>query len=550
MTHGEQVTGSMRNVDLALQRVVDQLPVEDVQLCADRLDAADKLLDTAVEQSGASGLQDVFEALGAAARDNFDAQDHIEVTRVELTAYAGEVGLAGVGVENPTYGGVGSVHRTNDRGRNKELWEKFRATHGELSHLSEVIVGKVVDYMDTLLLWEPDPVSDANKGTKMVTKLPSSTDVYVMLPPHVFGNLDDPGWQARIPRTDAEMAELRAAYEANRSHWWVNDPNVSGTDVGRDSEEAIFWVLQYIRENGLSIDEAAWEAYRQHALAEARSNGVYHGDPIAHFRFQSVNASFRAPNQHVPMITALGVKRQEYSMGTFVRPRHRHTSMSTSTTPADYVILPVGEYGDAWTRRLVHTAVFAKGRANPASREVEVREVAAAHEGVLRRYTARGKNAPADVPAHEVLGYVAEEGVVSSIQTMSLLTAEKVDGYDDPDALLQAIIDNGLIEELTRAIPMGVIAPMALSGTYIPGLVQNMGNGKLRLNPEKMVHIRAGKDRQVIETHAAWRRHEADASNRQPDALGLICPAAMPKGALQKLNKALFRALATTKGSA
>jgi hypothetical protein len=90
------------------------------------------------------------------------------------------------------------------------------------------------------------------------------------------------------------------------------------------------------------------------------------------------------------------------------------------------------------------------------------------------------------------------------MEVIALLTADRVQGYDDPNVLLEAIIDQGIIEEFTRAIPMGLIGPLVFAGKYFPNLLLHDGSGKLVLNPLIMNEIKRVKREMARQDMAEW----------------------------------------------
>jgi hypothetical protein len=79
------------------------------------------------------------------------------------------------------------------------------------------------------------------------------------------------------------------------------------------------------------------------------------------------------------------------------------------------------------------------------------------------------------------------EGIVSFHQFVTAVLAEKVPGIEDGRTALHELIFNGntsmgLTSEFTSRIPMGLIGPMALTGTYFKGALVRTPDGKLSLS--------------------------------------------------------------------
>ncbi len=230
------------------------------------------------------------------------------------------------------------------------------------------------------------------------------------------------------------------------------------------------------------------------------------------------------------------------------------------------MVMPVGEYGPEFATKLLHTTQYSMLHATALTGEAS--ELAKGHEVVLKEYTARGRDI-ADLGSGSAEGLVntVEEGVLTIAQAAALITAEKVQGYDDPMVLLQDIQAAGLINKLTSTIRMGIAGPFTMAGVYFPGLVQNH-DGELRLNPDVMRTIQDAKRAQV--QHAVgewatrtWRRHKGSDDLKtekfqeelfgrmgivmRNGALGMICPAARRGGGLRDVSGAMIDTMAAIK---
>ena len=143
------------------------------------------------------------------------------------------------------------------------------------------------------------------------------------------------------------------------------------------------------------------------------------------------------------------------------------------------IILPVGEYGPEFTETLLKTVVIMQDRIRtimPDSSE----QATVGHEAVLGQFTARAN--PQSSP--EISGVSGEttlatlhEGILTIAQALAQLTAEKVDGYDDPYVLMDDIVASGLVELLAARVTLGLVGPMALSGRSVVGSLEKTDNG-------------------------------------------------------------------------
>jgi hypothetical protein len=131
-----------------------------------------------------------------------------------------------------------------------------------------------------------------------------------------------------------------------------------------------------------------------------------------------------------------------------------------------HMIMPIGEYGVEFAEAVLRAIALMQ-----ASADVSVRDLAydltVGHEDTLRHHTARAADKAEG--SEETTMDTAQEAHISVMQAVAWLTAEKVEGYDDPIDLLEVIVISGNIERLARYLPMGFIGPMNMQGAYIEG---------------------------------------------------------------------------------
>jgi hypothetical protein len=199
------------------------------------------------------------------------------------------------------------------------------------------------------------------------------------------------------------------------------------------------------------------------------------------------------------------------------------------------VIVPVGEYGEEYAKKLAQATIITMEAAEVAIKENAGR-VAAEHSKLLQEHTARGAEKKDGPNAHST-ALTIQEGILSIMQTVSLLTAEKVEGYDDPAKLLNDVVENGLIEKITRLVPPALVGPLAIDGQRFANPLERDEDGKLQLTEIfegklKAAHIKYWQD--VIE------EKKSSKSGEHPKiGTDLTCPASGKGGGVGVLGEAL-----------
>jgi hypothetical protein len=223
------------------------------------------------------------------------------------------------------------------------------------------------------------------------------------------------------------------------------------------------------------------------------------------------------------------------------------------------IVMPVGAYGREFAEKLVRATAVAMEQAGHVV-DAEAAEIAEKYDDVLGRRTARGgserykdyaKNlfrpeGAEHSPITEVTPKaILQEGILSVMQALALLTADKVPGYDDPDKLLDDIVDQGVIERFTRKLPMGYVGPLTLKGGYFPNPLRVEDDGSLTLSEPFTEHLRAERQ-PFIETALMWLAMKHDYAD-DPDflkdfnegELAIICPVASELGGLRDISEAV-----------
>lgn len=364
---------------------------------------------------------------------------------------------------------------------------------------------------------------------------------YTLLPPRFFSRLYEGEEAPQLPRDEAAARQLVASYGLRREEPPMPDmPKGLYTSMHEARLGHVLDDLIWMARQGVSIDPARWEQYRQVAREQAE-NGRYDMDIISVGRGNSVKSLYSYPAlARLAHFNATGVFDHFASMPTSALDANGH---STGLLPVGHLFMPVGAYGPSFSEKMLRTTAYMVDSAPPALAE-QASSLAAAHPDVVAKHMTRSRDG---WPMDASLITTIQEGVRSSMETVALLTAEKVPGYDNPDHLLQVLMEQGIIEEFTRAIPMGMLGPLTFAGKYFPNLLLAKENGKLALNPDVMHEIKQAKramaQQDMAEWAIYWAASEEDRKGMMPPvATSLVCPAAMPYGALWRLNNIFFRA--------
>lgn len=222
------------------------------------------------------------------------------------------------------------------------------------------------------------------------------------------------------------------------------------------------------------------------------------------------------------------------------------------------IVMPVGAYGREFAEKLLRATAVAMEQASHVV-DAEASEIAEKYDDVLGRRTARGaaerykdysKNIfrPEGAEHNPTTEYtpkaILQEGILSVMQAVALLTADKVPGYDDPDELLDDLVDQGVIERFTRKLPMGYVGPLTLKGAYFPNPL-HVEEGRLTFSEPFAEHLRAER-KPFIETALTWLAMKHDYADN-PDflkdfdegSLAIMCPVASELGGLRAISEAV-----------
>lgn len=359
-------------------------------------------------------------------------------------------------------------------------------------------------------------------------------DPFRMLPPDFFAD-EDPSKLPRLPyRRNQLVADYMSRFEKpeDRSYSFA-------IHTAEHFQRVLPSRLKALA--GLAIDPSKWAQYRQAALDQRTS--YYHLAHLSEHRDYNLRGLLGERNEKTYLLEAAGTGRFETYMYTSTAAlRYRDLVVAM---PTGYIVTPVGEYGPDFAQQLLETTRYTSEFAQTSLHSL-ASEIGSAHTDVVRRHTARGSAKNEERTPAEALIATVQEGSLSIMQTLVLLTAEKVEGYENPIELTRAIVDAGLIEQFTRVIPMGVLGPFIFGGAYFPKILQNV-NGKLKLNPEVIAIIKEAKQVQTEQAIAEWAIYRAQLAegveSSAPDTTGLICPGAMPHGPITQMATAMVVAL-------
>jgi hypothetical protein len=161
-----------------------------------------------------------------------------------------------------------------------------------------------------------------------------------------------------------------------------------------------------------------------------------------------------------------------YEVARYTQEYHAlsETEVGKASKIVDSFEVPVGAYGEAFTKRLAETTrvmlklseIVAGGKAHNVNRQFS---------DLIFNETARSYKDRIDVYKDPPLATL-QEGIISITDAISLLVAEKQDGFDDPDAYLEALILKNLPSHLSQHFPLGIMAPTLRRGEYIKDLVE------------------------------------------------------------------------------
>lgn len=387
----------------------------------------------------------------------------------------------------------------------------------ELKSVFDPLAHSVASHIDTALSTHSHEIRETLRRIPHYT-IPYAAPVHA-LPP---GYLDPTAPTLPDPQLDQleetqddndEFPTERAFRELNERYTKYIEQ--SGTDYEKNNKQKLldmaedFYWHHYTREFYDSFDTAAWKRYEA-AYAAARENGnesavLNHNSA----RRRNGHNKYKAPAKYNEFILT-----------------HAHTETHSMF---DNIAMPVGAYGKEFAETMSLATLFIIESVESAAPD-ELHAATVEHRSVLRTHTARG--AEQDGGANDrSTALTLQEGALSVMQTAALLTTDRVPGYDDPGQLLHDIVDQGLIEKVTRMVPLGLVGPLILNGNYFPHPLQAQ-DGTLTLSPEFTTWLHEAHTRY-------WQDLLAEDTHTAATGYGLTCPVSGKGGGVRELSNTL-----------
>lgn len=406
----------------------------------------------------------------------------------------------------------------------KDAWEMHGKAQSELRTITEDGAVLLAESITESAL-EADPSRARAAAEYQISPMLPYGETEQQFPPDIFGSIEKTDSYAFPKGFIGRMLQLRRHSKTLDQKRAANETGEYYFTFSPKYEESIPEKLKERARRKTIVDQDKWALYQEAAELQ-KLQGAYTLEYIQAFRESSTQFLYEGEvGKH---IRELAVGHAEYFKAAFLSHKER------TNTPGDFVVLPVGVYGKDFTERLMRSTILASQAAHGVLGEWS--------EGIAQNYpdtimhSMRVRSGRDDEKNKGVVNSF-REGVLSIAQTISLLTAEKIPGYDTGEALTQALVDEGIVEQFTKSVPMGFVAPVTYEGLYIPNLLRSE-NGKLCLDPEAMTTIKDLKRLQLESIAAEWATYnsvENPDPKGMPVAFGLVCPAAMPHGAITRI---------------
>ena len=420
----------------------------------------------------------------------------------------------------------------------QQLYAEYGSVQAELRSLVEPLSDALATQMaadtngrDAVSNWV-SPIEDTISSGLPYGGDDLADDPYT-LPPHLFGSSAD---EVVIDIPDA------SGYEALIEAFVSRRPAISKAPLEYTAQRIVKELpfrFDAITAYDVPIDPDTWKRYLE--VANGQLDGFFHLELVGQHRRINTRNMLMSKNK---LVKSPQVARFETYM-------YRSTATIFSAegsympAPTAFVVMPIGAYGSEFAESLLKTTLYTIERADMSCGEL-ADQLAEGHEELIKMHTVRGSAAnEGRTPGNALLANL-EEGALSIAQSLALLTAQKVEGYDDPMKLSRAIIENGLIEQFTRAVPMGLVGPFVLSGCFFRDAVQKTDTG-VRLNPEVMELIKLWRHKQIGEAMLQWAKYNKfigmGMDSPIPSVTGLPCPAAFAHGGITSVSRAMLTAL-------
>ncbi|MGF7229055.1 MAG: hypothetical protein ACQR33_03660 [Candidatus Saccharibacteria bacterium] len=403
----------------------------------------------------------------------------------------------------------------------RELWAQHRESYDSLRDIFDPLTAEIATSLEEMANHNPQEITMRSEYYPVTARVPFDTPRG--LPPTLFMGSKD---IAELP--SSKHAAKRLANEHMKYADSLSDI-LDGVHPAGDSFQIIRERLVEYSKQGTTLNTEAWEEYEA-AYAHEAARGLYVlGNLAMHRELNISNFERRVASSLLPESN----QARYFSYTTSGTIQHGEQIQNMAM-----VMLPIGAYGAKFTNRLVRsTAVMIDHAVTdylPLAKEYT------SGKDELLRDTARGGDVGKAFGYDEGALSTIGEGILSIAQTVALLTAEKVPGYETGDELLSAIIEQGVVNDVTRLLMLGLIGPLTLGGKYFPGLLQANPDGKLTINPDIRAKLEALRENWMVSVYKNW--HNEPAKNRAFNGgFGLVCPANTPRGGITALSKAFQR---------
>lgn len=222
---------------------------------------------------------------------------------------------------------------------------------------------------------------------------------------------------------------------------------------------------------------------------------------------------------------------------------------SFDTSFMNGILIPVGEYGENLSLRLAET-LRRTAQVLSTSRDAFRHAENELGDGTGKQFVRSKDNNPND-PASMLSFY---EGMITIEQTISQLTAIKIEGYEyqGEDKLIDDLINSGIINQFARVMTLsGIIGPMTLAGVGFEKLV-TYEDGKFVLNRDLVKKMHDNRV-DVRMRNAASMSKEQLAKNGSFEFMSLHgCPAAIRKdgesSTVENMSQFFLEVFRDTKG--
>lgn len=208
--------------------------------------------------------------------------------------------------------------------------------------------------------------------------------------------------------------------------------------------------------------------------------------------------------------------------------------------------VPVGEYGAAFSLQRAEAAYHTM-RTPSCEQKARLHQLTEPHIDVLQEHVTWFRHLRNydldDITNHPyglAMAQSVYEGDLSNLQATSWLTAEYVPGFETGKDLWTAIRKAKLVDQFTRYLTFGNLAPSNNINAFIPDLVQPDPVRGVRLNPDIVSDLKRYKLRVLKSLAKSIREYGKDSAHVSENEMGIFCPAVMPGAGLERRHTILF----------